>query len=79
MQQQRRTFLGLQRTPAPKPAMMAYLTLQGLAIVLLGDLGFATLTNDVTVARSVIQAAGYWRGPPAFEEVHVGGKAADGR
>ena len=54
--------------------MMAYLTLQGLAIVMLADLGFATAANDVTVVRSVFQAAGYWKGPPAFETAHTGGE-----
>ena len=50
--------------------MMAYLTAQGLAVVLLADLGFATLTGDVTVLRSVVQAAGYWHGPKGFGEAH---------
>lgn len=68
--QQRRTFLGLQRTPQPKPGMMAYLVVQGLAIVLLGDLAFATIMNDKTIVRSVAQAGGVWLDPPPFGEIH---------
>ena len=70
---QRRTFLGLQRTPQPKPAMMAYLVAQGAGIVLLIDLGIATLLNDKTTFRTVCQAAGVWKDPPAFDEAHASG------
>lgn len=69
--QQRRTFLGLQRTPQPKPAMMAYLVAQGAGIVLLIDLGIATLMNDKTTFRTICQAAGVWKDPPAFVEAHT--------
>lgn len=68
--QQRRTFLGLQRTPAPKPQMMGYLVLQGLAVVLLADLAIATVQNEPTTIRSVAQSAGLWLDPPAFEKTH---------
>lgn len=67
---QHRTFLGLQRTPAPKPHMMGYLVLQGLAIVLIGDFAFATLAGQKTVVREVAQSAGLWQDPKAFGEVH---------
>ena len=67
---QRRTFLGLQRTPPPSSRMMGALVAQGLAVVLLADLGFATLTNQTTTVRSVAQSAGYWLDPPEFEKVH---------
>lgn len=70
---QRRTFLGLQRTPQPKPAMMAYLVAQGAGIVLLIDLGIATLMNDKTTFRTICQAAGVWKDPPAFDEAHAAG------
>ncbi|KAF2719558.1 hypothetical protein K431DRAFT_228379 [Polychaeton citri CBS 116435] len=65
----RRTFLGLQRTPPPKPTTQALLVVQGLAIVLLLDYGFSHLTNDVTVVRSIVQSAGYWK-DPEFERAH---------
>ncbi|KAH9845064.1 hypothetical protein Tdes44962_MAKER06923 [Teratosphaeria destructans] len=67
---QRRSFMGLQRTPPPKPAMMGYLVAQGFIIVLLADLGIATVTGKVTTVRSVCQAAGFWKGPVEFEEAH---------
>lgn len=67
---QRRTFLGLQRTPAPKPQMMGYLVLQGLAVVLLADLAIATVQNEPTTIRSVMQSAGLWRDPPEFDKAH---------
>ena len=64
------TFMGLRRTPPPKPGMMAYLVIQGLGIVLLIDLGIATVTQDKTTFRSICQAAGFWRDPPAFDQAH---------
>lgn len=67
---QRRTFLGLQRPPPPKPHMMGYLVVQGLAIVLLADLAFATVTNETTTVRAVLQQAGLWKDAPEFEKVH---------
>jgi hypothetical protein len=67
---QRRTFLGLQRPPAPKSSMMGYLVVQGLAVVLCADLAFATLTDDRTTIRAVAQTAGIWKDPPAFDEAH---------
>lgn len=67
---QHRTFLGLQRTPAPKPHMMGYLVLQGLAVVLIGDFAFATLAGQKTVVREVAQTMGFWKEPKAFGEVH---------
>ncbi|EGP89214.1 uncharacterized protein MYCGRDRAFT_85399 [Zymoseptoria tritici IPO323] len=50
--------------------MMGWLVVQGLGVVLLADLAFATLTNDRTTIRSVAQSAGYWKDPPPFDEVH---------
>lgn len=67
---QRRTFLGLQRPPPPKPHMMGYLVAQGLAIVLLADLAFATMTNEPTTVRAILQQAGLWEDAPKFESVH---------
>lgn len=70
---QRRTFLGLQQTPPPKPRVMGYLVMQGLAVVLIADLGFATVFNHPTVLRSVAQSAGIWKEGPSFEESHKSG------
>ena len=70
MKLQRQTFFGLQRTPPPPPHMMGYLVLQGLAIVLLGDLAIATVRREPTTIRSVCQAAGFWQPAPAFTELH---------
>lgn len=50
--------------------MMAYLTLQGLAIVLLVDFAIASVQNEKTTIRSVAETAGLWRDQPAFSEVH---------
>jgi hypothetical protein len=50
--------------------MMGYLVAQGLAIVLLADLGIATLLGHTTTVRSVCQAAGFGKDPQAFEEMH---------
>ena len=69
---QQRTFLGLQRPPPPKPHVMGYLVLQGLAIVLLADLAIATVQNEPTTVRACLQQVGLWRGAPAFERVHNG-------
>lgn len=52
--------------------MMAYLVAQGAGIVLLIDLGIATLMNDKTTFRSICQAAGWWKDGPAFDEAHAG-------
>lgn len=71
--QQRRTFLGLQRPPPPKPQMMGYLVAQGLAIILVADLGIAYAQNEPTTVRSVFQSAGLWKEPPAFERIHETG------
>ena len=68
--QQRRNFLGLQRPPPPKPGMMGYLVAQGLAIVLLADLAFATVINEPTTIRSLCQTVGFWKEPAAFEKIH---------
>lgn len=68
--QQRRTFLGLQRTPQPSQAMRGYLVAQGAVIVLLIDYGIATITNDKTTFRSICQAAGWWKDPAPFEQSH---------
>lgn len=67
---QRRTFLGLQHTPPPKPRVMGYLVMQGLAVVLMADLGFATIYDHPTVLRSIAQSAGVWKEGPSFEESH---------
>ncbi|KAK5128078.1 hypothetical protein LTR85_005195 [Meristemomyces frigidus] len=66
---QRRTFLGLRRPPPPKTPMMGYLVAQGLAIVLLADLAFATLQNEPTTVRAVCQSAGFWQ-EQEFEKLH---------
>ena len=50
--------------------MMGYLVMQGLAVVLLVDLGFATMFNGKTVIRKVAQSAGLWTDGPAFGSVH---------
>lgn len=50
--------------------MMGYLVFQGLAIVLLADFAFSSLTNETTTVRSVLQIAGLWRDPPPFEKIH---------
>jgi hypothetical protein len=67
---QRRTFLGLQQTPPPNPRMMGYLVAQGFAVVLLVDLGFATLLGHSTITRKVAQSAGVWEEDPPFETHH---------
>lgn len=67
---QRRSFMGLQRTPPPKPCMMGYLVLQGLAIVLLADYGFASLLGHPTVVQKVARSAGLWKDGPTFDQVH---------
>ena len=70
VQQQRRTFLGLQRPPPPKSPMMGYLVAQGLAIVLLADLAIATAQGETTTIRSVCQSAGFWTEGPDFTVAH---------
>jgi len=67
--QQRRTFLGLRRPPPPKTPMMGYLVAQGLAVVLLADLGIAMLRGEPTTVRSVCQSAGFWKDPD-FKRLH---------
>lgn len=67
--QQRRTFLGLRRPPPPKTPMMGYLVAQGLAVVLLADLGIAMLRGEPTTVRSVCQSAGFWKDPD-FKKLH---------
>jgi hypothetical protein len=70
---QRRTFLGLQQTPSPKPRMMGYLVMQGLALVLLADYGFAKLLNHPPVMRKIAQSAGIWKEECSFEHQHKRG------
>ena len=67
---QRRTFLGLQQTPPPNPRMMGYLVAQGLAVVLLVDLGFASVFGHSTITRKIAQSAGVWKEDPPFETYH---------
>ena len=67
--QQKRTFLGLRRPPAPKTPMMGYLVAQGLAIVLIADLAIAMVQNEPTTIRSVCQSAGFWR-DQEFRSLH---------
>lgn len=74
---QRRTFLGLQQTPPPKPRMMGYLVMQGLAVVLLADFGFATLLHHPTATRTILESAGIWRKGPSFEDSHQSGGAEE--
>ena len=71
---QRRTFLGLQRTPAPSNRTMGVLVLQGLGVVLLADLAIATAQGEPTTIRSVAQSAGFWKQPPAFDQTHASDK-----
>lgn len=68
--QQRRSFMGLQRTPPPKPSTMGYLVVQGLALVLLADYGFAALLDHPTVVRKVAQSTGLWQEGPSFKQAH---------
>lgn len=68
--QQKRSFMGLQRTPAPKPQVMGYLVAQGLAVVLLADFAIATVQNEPTTLRSVAQSAGLWTEGKPFEKAH---------
>lgn len=68
--QQRRTFLGLQQTPPPRPRVMGFLVVQGLAVVLLVDYGFAMFLNHTTITRKIAQSAGIWRDTPSFEDYH---------
>jgi len=63
---QRRTFLGLQQTPPPNPRTMGYLVAQGLAVVLLVDLGFASLLGHSTITRKIAQSAGIWKEEQPF-------------
>jgi len=67
---QRRSFLGLQQTPPPNPRMMGYLVAQGLAVVLLVDLGFAMAFGHSTITRKIAQSAGVWKEDPPFETRH---------
>jgi hypothetical protein len=67
---QRRTFLGLQRPPPPKPHVMGYLVAQGLGIVLLADLAIATALGQPTTIRSIATSAGFWQDAPPFESAH---------
>jgi hypothetical protein len=70
---QRRTFLGLQQTPPPNPRMMGYLVMQGLAVVLLADFGFAKLLNHSPVLVKIAQSAGVWEEECSFEHQHKHG------
>ena len=67
---QRRTFLGLQQTPPPNPRMMGYLVAQGLAVVLLVDLCFASVLGHQTITRKIAQSAGLWKEEPPFNTHH---------
>ena len=67
---QRRTFLGLQQTPPPNPRMMGYLVAQGLAVVLLVDLAFASVLDHQTITRKIAQSAGLWKEEPPFNTHH---------
>jgi hypothetical protein len=68
---QRRTFLGLQRTPPPNSRMMGYLVAQGLAVVLLVDVSFATVLGHQTIIRKIAQSVGIWKEAPSFDTHHV--------
>jgi hypothetical protein len=72
---QRRTFLGPQQTPPPNPRMMGYLVMQGLAVVLLADFGFAKLLNHPPVMLKIAQSAGIWKGECSFKHQHKHGDA----
>jgi hypothetical protein len=68
---QRRTLLGLQRTPPPGPQMMGYLVVQGFVVVLLADLGFATVLGHSSITGRIAQSAGIWKENPSFEDHHA--------
>lgn len=74
---QRRTFLGLRRTPPPKPAMMGYLVLQGLGIVLLADWAIAMAWGQPTTIQNVCQSAGLLEEPTSFEKLHLDSEALE--
>jgi hypothetical protein len=57
----------------------AYLVVQGLAIVLLADLGLATVFNGKTTVRKVVESAGWWTDGPTFENSHSKEPRDDGR
>lgn len=67
---QRRTFLGLQRTPAPNPHIQGLLVGQGLAVVLLIDYVVAAIQGEKTTLRSTLQFFGLWKDAPAFDTAH---------
>ncbi|KAK5118359.1 hypothetical protein LTR62_002873 [Meristemomyces frigidus] len=64
--------MNLKRTPAPPPQMMGYLVVQGLVVVLLGDLAIATIRNEPTTVRSVCEAAGIVKKAAEFDVAHLG-------
>lgn len=68
--QQRRSFLGLQRTPTPKPHVQGLLVAQGLAVVLLVDYAVAAMQGSKTTLRSTLEFCGMWKVPPSFDTVH---------
>lgn len=49
---------------------MGYLVVQGLALVLLADYGFAALLDHPTVVRKVAQSTGLWQEGPSFKQAH---------
>jgi len=71
LRHQRRSFMGLQRTPPPKTSTMGYLVLQGLALVLLADYGFASLLDHPTVIKKVAQSTGMWQEGSSFKDAHT--------
>lgn len=51
--------------------MMGYLVIQGLAVVLLVDVGFATMLGHQTIMRKIAQSAGMWKEAPSFKTHHT--------
>ncbi len=54
---------------------MGYLVVQGLAVVLLADLGISTAIGKTTIVRSVCQEVGLWKETPEFEKLDLGKKS----
>jgi hypothetical protein len=55
--------------------MMGYLVMQGLAVVLLADFGFAKMLNHPPVMVKIAQSAGIWKEERSFEYQHKHGDA----
>jgi hypothetical protein len=51
--------------------MMGYLVVQGFVVVLLADLGFATVLGHSSITGRIAQSAGIWKENPSFEDHHA--------